>query len=176
MNNVVLVASENLRLVFDRRGDRWGHLIELFRDGAPITTLSSVEGVATDDWPPSPAFQNLDNQTFPGKGETALLVGKAGSSHWSAAIEADSATAALRFDIACRFGDEPSFLGSTYSIVGEASDKPFRLPTITLSESADDCRRTIKTTSDRHTIRITFEPARLPRTVRWQYIVSFRTT
>jgi hypothetical protein len=172
MNNVVLVASENLRLVFDRRGDRWGHRIELLRDGATISTLSSIEGAATDDWPPSPPFQTLDIQAFPGKGQIALLVGKAGSSHWSAAIEADPAAGVLNFDIACRFGNEPRLLGSIYAIVGEVSNSISCLPRINLPEIADGCRRTVDATGDRLTIRILPPPGPLPQTVRWQYIVS----
>jgi hypothetical protein len=173
MNNVVLVASENLRLVFDRRGDRWRHRIEVLHDGMPITTLSSIEGVATDDWPPSPAFQNLDIQTFPGKGQIALLVGKAGSSHWSAAIEPDTAAAALRFDIACRIANESRFLGSAYAIERADADPQARLPTITLPEIPDECRQVMETTADRLTICAIPELGPLPRTVRWQFVVSF---
>ena len=172
MNNVVLVVSENLRLVFDRRGDRWGHRVELLCEGTPIITLSSVEGAATDDWPPSPAFQNLDVQAIAGKGMTALLVGKAGSSHWSAAIEADPAVGALHFDIACRLGNEPSLLGSVYAIVCEASNSKSCLPRITLPEIADGCRRTVDATGNRLAIRISSASGPLPRTVRWQYIIS----
>jgi hypothetical protein len=170
--NVVLMVSENLRLVFDRRGDRWGHRIELLREGRLVATLSSIEGAATDDWPPSPAFQNVDVQAIAGNGKTALLVGKAGSSHWSAAIEADPAAGALDFDIACRFGDEPRLLGSIYAIVCEASNSISCLPRINLPEIADGCRRTVDAAGDRLTIRILPPPGPLPRTVRWQYIVS----
>jgi hypothetical protein len=115
MNNIVLAASDELRVVFEYRVDRWGHTIEVRRDDQWVAAFSSIEGDATDDWPPSPAFQHIHLQTFSPNGPTALLVGKAGSSHWSAAIEADRAAGVLRFDIACRLGGEPTLLGAAYS-------------------------------------------------------------
>ncbi|HEY2148013.1 MAG TPA: hypothetical protein VGH32_08755, partial [Pirellulales bacterium] len=81
MNSLVLVAGPRLRIAFDRRGDRWGHRIELLDDRATITAIESVEGSAIDNWPPSPAFQTLDMETRAGERQIALLVGKAGESH-----------------------------------------------------------------------------------------------
>lgn len=63
MSSIVLEAGPNLRIIFDRRADRWGHRIELLDDGATMAAIESVEGSAIDNWPPSPAFQTLDVET-----------------------------------------------------------------------------------------------------------------
>ena len=79
MNDIVLAASDELRIVFDHRVDRWGHRIEIGRNGKWSAALSSIEGDSSDEWPPSPPFQHIHLQTFSLNGPTALLVGKAGT-------------------------------------------------------------------------------------------------
>ena len=71
MNNIVLAASDELRVVFDNRVDRWGHTIEVRREDQWIVAYSSIEGTSSDDWPPSPAFQHIHLQTFSLNGPTA---------------------------------------------------------------------------------------------------------
>lgn len=174
---VMIGAGPDLQVVFDRRGDRWGHRIELLRDGELLVAVESIEGAAADAWPPSPAFQTLDVQSIAGRGQTALLVGKAGTSHWSAAIEADSVTETLRFDIACRAAHEPLFLGSSYSIVGEIVDARQRvLPNIDLADESADCRAALEVRENRLVIRVRSLVSDLPNTSRWVYTVSRRRT
>ena len=57
--------------------------------------LESIEGTATDDWPPSPPLQSLSIETLPDGRRVALLVGMAGRSHWSASIEAVASAPSL---------------------------------------------------------------------------------
>jgi hypothetical protein len=100
------------------------------------------------------------------------LVGKAGSSHWSAAIEADREVGVLRFDIACRLGDEPTFLGSSYSRADEPKESALPQPRIDLAMINDGCRRAVEPDEDRLSIRVFSDLNGLPRTIRWKYLAS----
>ena len=172
MNNIVLAASDNLRLVFDRRGDRWGHRIEVRREDQWVAAFSSIEGTAADDWPPSPAFQHIHLQTFLLNGPTALLVGKAGASHWSAAIEADREAGVLCFDIACRLSVEPTLLGSTYSMFDDRNAAAWNRPRIELATLNDAVRRALETNYMELSIRVSSESCSEPTTIRWKYVVN----
>ena len=77
----------------------------------------SIEGTPVDDWPPSPALQSLSFHMLPDGRQAALLVGMAGSSHWSASIEPCADEPRLRFDIACRHSRRPERLGSQYQLL-----------------------------------------------------------
>jgi hypothetical protein len=104
-----------LRLNFRWLGDRYGQLISLITSGGVThALLESMEGSDNDDWPFSPPLQSLSIQTPAGKCTAALLVGAAGKSYWSASIEAADNGPALVFDIACRHGERPGWLGSRY--------------------------------------------------------------
>lgn len=171
MNSLVLEAGPHLRIVFDQRGHRWGHRIELLDDGSAIAAIESVEGSATDNWPPSPVFQTLDVETRAGERQIALLVGKAGGNHWSAAVEADAAAEVIAFDIACRFNTEPEFLGSRYSVIGGSANWP---PCVEVSAIDDGVRRVLEIDDSQRTmsIRVSGQNASLPQTVRWKYMLS----
>jgi hypothetical protein len=105
-----------LRVEFERRGDRFGHVILLVMPGEEaVPLLESVEGGPSEDWPPSPPLQSLSIETLPDGRRAALLVGMAGKSHWSASIEAATpGEAALVFDVACRAGSIGGQPLSTY--------------------------------------------------------------
>ena len=97
--------------------DRHKHVIQIVENGVSRPLLSSVEGDSSDEWPPSPAFQQLhveqrtDGDHFR---NVALLVGMAGRNHWSMSVEAPS-PAVMVFDVACRVDDrQPVNLRSTY--------------------------------------------------------------
>lgn len=107
--------GNGLRVVFEKHGDRWRHTIERVQHGLGTVALASLEGDAADDWPPSPPFQELSRETLPDGRTVLFLVGRAGTSHWSASIEAEHAPPALVFDIACRHTQRPQQLGSAYS-------------------------------------------------------------
>jgi len=101
------------RVTFEWQQDRFRHTISLVSlDARSLPLFESIEGAASEDWPPSPPLQSLtieDRSTGP----VALLVGMAGGSHWSASIEATS-EGELRFDFACRHAQAPRWLGNSY--------------------------------------------------------------
>jgi hypothetical protein len=107
--------NQRLRLDFIAHSDRLSHTISLISDAGPaLTVLESVEGDAHDTWPPSPPFQSLSLLDLPSNRQAALLVGMAGTSHWSATVEPAADAPALIFDIACRHTQPPVHLGNRY--------------------------------------------------------------
>jgi hypothetical protein len=172
MNDIVLTASDELRVVFDHRIDRWGHRIEIRREEQWIAAFSSIEGDSSDDWPPSPAFQHIHVQSVALNGPTALLVGKAGSTHWSAAIEADREAGVLRFDIACRLSIEPKQLGSSYSLLDVANQPALSQLRIEVATFDDAVQRILDTSDTDLSIRVSSESISKSSTVRWKYVVK----
>src|SRR5437016_1791687 len=84
------IGSNNLRLrvEFTWRGDRFGQVISFVGpDGRVQPLLESIEGTASDDWPPSPPLQSLSIEKLSDGRSAALFVGMAGGSHWSASVE-----------------------------------------------------------------------------------------
>jgi hypothetical protein len=110
-----LLVAGNLQLRITTLHDRHGHVIEASVDSSLVTLLESVEGDASQPWPPSPALQSLDITELE-CGPVALLVGMAGQSHWSASYEARTNEGSLVLDWACRSSREPSHLGTTYRL------------------------------------------------------------
>src|SRR6185295_18953513 len=102
-----------LAVNFEKRLDRYAHRIALVCDSETTPLAESVEGWPEDDWPPSPALQQLQMEDRPrqsphphplpkGEGEdhaVALLVGMAGHSHWSLGVEpaSESESSCLQF-------------------------------------------------------------------------------
>ena len=136
--------------------------------------MESVEGAADEPWPPSPPLQSLQWHSIGKQEPVALLVGMAGSSHWSATVAADGERILL--DVACRLSIEPLRLGSTYRLSGpDGNPLPpsVNQPKIELLPPpiAGDPRGVVESDGGRITIRIDSLTARFPRTVRWQYAV-----
>ncbi len=170
-NDVCLAASERLRVVFERHGDRWAHRVELRLPDGGWITFSSDEGNPDDFWPPSPPLQSLELQELTDGRRIAFLVGMAGASHWSAAVEARRESDEIHFDIACRCTTEPTRLGCEYGV--ELS------PGMNCDETADHFR--VEHSTDGHCawldgnnrrILIAVEAAATPCTFRWRYAVS----
>lgn len=130
--------SKRLRLDFVHEFDRWSHQVAARPEG-PIV-LSSCEGDANDDWPPSPPLQEVDPHEFDLNRSAILGVGKSGNSHWSASFEsgldsksinptqAASRESALdcggiRIELACLRGENsqgpPPQLGSRYRLANQ---------------------------------------------------------
>jgi hypothetical protein len=118
------------QIAFDHLGDRFGHAVIIAGNAAPIASaaagpsadsrplegfqLVSVEGTPEESWPASPALQ----QQLSGEGhfaEAALLLGMAGSSHWSLAAQVDQ-DGNVVIEVACRLKQKPVWLGSTYQL------------------------------------------------------------
>jgi hypothetical protein len=114
-NREQLLESDRLRVRFWLAEDRYAHEIWLAVAGEWMAVLASVEGSPSEDWPASPPFQSLHCAELGTANQSALLVGMAGKSHWSASIELDPAGDCARFDIACRVrGATAPGLSSTY--------------------------------------------------------------
>jgi len=103
-----------LQVRFSRSGDRYAHRI-LFVDGEQETViLTSVEEDDDDHWPPSPPLQQLTTEDRNNGRPVALLVGMAGRTHWSVSVEPHQSAPLLLFDVACRFHEQPTRLGTNY--------------------------------------------------------------
>lgn len=113
----VAIASGDLQVVFVRSGDRFAHYLAHTAAHDEIL-LASVEGTDDDAWPASPPWQELHVER---RGEllVALLVGRAGRSHWSMSVEPDDH--GLLFDVACRTSGKVDLLASTYRLVDAAT-------------------------------------------------------
>jgi hypothetical protein len=158
------IERGDLRVVFRWRGDRYGHTIERLIDGNWWPLLESIEGTADDDWPPSPVLQSLHIERRP-SGPVALLVGQAGSSHWSASVEADWDRSELVFDVACRVTRCDSQVGSTYRALQPDTDS-----LIALVARLNDSIVSAKGDSD-----WTIGPGRIaeaPATIQWRYSIA----
>lgn len=135
---VVLDADgRGLELTFWIEADRCAHRLAAIAGTQRVVLLESMEGAAVEPWPSSPPWQQVNGSSVYGGASRAnaiLLVGAAGSSHWSASVEricvertqkgASSVqrgqgllpVTGLLFDVACRAKSRPKCLSSTYRI------------------------------------------------------------
>jgi hypothetical protein len=160
MSSDVVVACGRLRVVFDQLSDRIGHRIEVFLNNEFVSVLESAEGSGDDDWPKSPALQTVHVEARPA-GSVALLVGMAGKSHWSASVAADEASGRVAFDVACRVGREPEWLGSNYRQLGDMN-----LVQVVVEASVFEVNGELITITP-----LPHQSTQLPRTVQWRYVV-----
>lgn len=119
----IFIPVGRLQLVFQWQGDRYGHRLDLApgdarATGAAPAFLESVEGRPDDAWPASPPLQECHVEPRADGRTVALLVGRAGKSHWSLSVLCDPATSGLLFEVACRLAGEPKWLGSRYRASG----------------------------------------------------------
>ena len=169
----MVLASDLWHVEFTRRGDRLAHVISRLVDGLPRPLLSSIEGTANDEWPPSPPLQEVHFESRPGV-ELALPVGMAGKSHWSISIELCAATGRLTFDVACRVRSVPVFLGSKYAIiqpsgVGLQNEPGWKLDVEPIDGQLE-CQ--IGRSATRLCITAASSVEKVPATVRWRYVLS----
>lgn len=152
------LSGGGLRIVFVRRGDRFGHTIESVVDGQPRVVFASVEGDAAEPWPASPPFQQLHFEDRPEGKRVALLVGMAGTSHWSASVEFDATRGEAIFDVACRMRSAPVQLGSLY-----AGHEPY--------DWIHPLEGVQARTADGVSVGPISQPVEIPCTLRWKYVV-----
>ncbi len=124
MSDEEALTALGLRVAFRRVADRYAHVIEAVRGSALVTIAESLEGTGETDWPPSPALQQLHFETRADGSRLALLVGRAGGSHWSLSVEAKPDSPRVTFDVACRLRESPLLLGSEYRLFNDASMLP----------------------------------------------------
>jgi hypothetical protein len=162
-----VIDCGDLRVAFEWRGDRYGHCVQQQIGGVWHSVLESCEGSAAEDWPPSPALQNLHIEHRE-TGSVALLVGKSGTSHWSASVELLAARLAMQFDIACRVQAPPQHLGTVY----RCADRSSR-PTVQVAALPQDaiCEFVeLQEISSWH-IQPFSAPSHYPCTIRWRYTI-----
>ena len=142
----------------------------------------SSEGDIHSPWPPSPALQELHVQRPDASREVALLVGRAGTSHWSSSIEVEAHR--LRFDVACRVQEAAKSLGSSYRLLTRAQHRPneqivWPAHGLILRCSGEPTTATKFAQVGDEELRLAPAalPSRLPSTVRWAYefVVETRT-
>ncbi len=119
MSEPVVLSGSGLQIRFEFVGDRFVHSIAAVNqqdDEQVVPLATSEEGTDEQDWPASPAFQELHLQEVDTR-PLAMLVGATTSGHFSLAVDFDPATGRAVFDAACRVKKSPAEtprLGSTY--------------------------------------------------------------
>lgn len=166
-------AGRSLRVEFIRRQDRYAHVISRLEGNIAFPIWESFEGTDADDWPPSPPLQQLSVETLSDGRRVALLVGMAGTSHWSLSVEAAPEGGAIIFDAACRVTQSPVALGSSYrrcSDEGSTAGPPLALwegcniPSDSGARSCDICLIGSVLSITPPALKTT-----LPGTARWKY-------
>jgi len=114
----VVLASDRWRLVFESQAGRWRSRAELRRGEQWVALLESIEGEDSDPWPPSPPWQETHLDQHAAAGPVLMLLGRAGTSHWSASVELAGSFAV--FDCACRVKAAPQRLGQRYRLLFDA--------------------------------------------------------
>ena len=120
-DNPLIVEAASLRAVFTRHADRWHHRVEIRADSKWPVVLRSVEGVPEEDFPPSPAIQQLHPHVDANTGLAVLGVGMSGGNHWSLVCKTSSSQQdgahQLAFSFACRSRHPPARIGNTYEVL-----------------------------------------------------------
>ena len=110
------LQADELKVEFEKVGDRFSHKISLKHDGSWSVVLESIEGTDEDKWPASPPLQQIVAEPIGKDGRTVLLgVGLSGTGHWSISVDENEA-GGLFMDIACRVSGDHGFLGSTWRL------------------------------------------------------------
>lgn len=163
------------RIEFQWRDDRYVHRIMTDQ----IEIARSVEGDASEIWPPSPPLQQLSLESIDNS-PTILGVGSAGRSHWSLSVErtsSDQHGECFRFDLALRSRATPKYIGSTYltspSIqfqAGEGTEiKQVEIEQVEINRgNTGSCQDRSITIHPDHDLENT---ADVPTTYRWSYLV-----
>lgn len=164
-----ILEAAGLRVRFFRSGDRYAHEVYVLEGGRWLSALVSVEGSPEEDWPASPPFQSLEIERRGGQA-VALLVGMAGTSHWSASAQIDPLVPCIHFDVAARVRSANAGpLGSAYRAAPEwaaAQGGPCPLE-IEPADGPPAARREGPVTR----IAAAASTDSAPRTIRWAYRV-----
>ena len=177
-------SGRGLRVSFHRHIDRYAHTIGLVEDHQVIPLLASEEGSRSEDWPASPPLIDLHVEERPHADRVVLLVGLAGSSHWSLSASANTQRRAVIFDVACRAKHRPPWLGSSYrTMVPPSLSKAGRSAWMEISglrgelciEPADSGPEAELITTDAR-LSICPPPQSAPpppTTIRWKYLIRY---
>ena len=173
-----------LRVDFIKLADRYGHRLSVVqRDETGHETLvplaESVEGASDEPWPPSPPLQSLSIEKLADGRTAALLLGMAGSNHWSASIT-QTVEGAIEFDCACRYSQTPQALGSAYKaapLVRAMQDKIFVVleqPAfgVTMIFHAQAAPPDLESAGTTFRLQAPVQKLARQTTVRWKYFVQ----
>ena len=158
--------GQRLRCEFVEIGGRFQHTVALVGDAEVTTVLASLSPDDEHTWPASPPWQELHVHQQTDGVPALMLVGRAGSSHWSMSATVDPADNALLFDVACRAGEPADFLGETYA--AEAAADQLSITAVRLGEAAP--AKVIRT--DKRVVIDATEVQRSLGTVRWAYRIA----
>lgn len=171
-----------LSIAFHWRKDRYDHVIALVNGAKNQSLYRSVNGSIDEDWPASPAIQQLSTETIEGK-TTVLGVGCCGSSHFSVSVQPATTrdgSEAIRFEWAVRLSKELSqteidaiegfWLGTTY--LAAKSRDPWR-PNIAYQFEAMD-NAAFEMTKQEIQTNYCLRPLQTAdqRTIQWSYFVQ----
>jgi hypothetical protein len=182
LKNPLVLASDRLRISFQRAGDRFGHTIEFVDGGAAHVLFTSLEGTPAEPWPGSPPFQEAHLEQRAGGRQVVLLVGMAGHSHWSGSAEIDPQSDSVVFDIACRMRGRAEWVGSRYEILGNKSAADSGQicltpgsaaggPTVCLQLAAGGDPAALLTEGSELRVALGAVESAAARTVRWTYTI-----
>lgn len=178
------IVLARVRIDFVHRRDRYAHVLSVRVGEAWQELLTSREGEPDEVWPVSPPFQHASVQRQPGKSEIGLLLGSAGSSHWSMSVEPLASGEGFLFDVACRWGSAPARLGSEYICGGNALVQPPQR-SVRIAYSGGECRIEALTVdgaacsaevSTRGVALYVDTSHDIPPTVRWRYSIDVSGT
>lgn len=167
---------------FSRRLDRVGHVVSLVEGDHCTPLFASLEGDDQEDWPTSPPLQEVHIENRGGS-LVAMLVGMAGDSHWSVAMDPLAGEVGIMVAVACRIKQHPvricSRYGSIWETTGPEVDREGRLiwqvgkrriavEVVSLPEFP-----TPETPSDAagFEINASVDEAPFPKTIQWRYRV-----
>lgn len=174
---MILTALDDgfgLQVSFTRTRDRYSHRIAIQHAGLLLPVLESIEGSDQDRWPCSPPLQQLSFEER-AAGPVALLIGMAGTSHWSVSVETDHRAREVVFDIACRARERPDRLASAYRLLAPVDESDNG---VSWRAATTDCPQVCRfTVVDPATLRRSASELRieaptgvvLPGTIRWRY-------
>jgi hypothetical protein len=167
---------------FARRLDRVGHVVSLVEGEKCTPLFASLEGDDQDDWPPSPPLQEVHIEKRD-KNLVAMLVGMAGDSHWSVAMDPMAGGVGITVAVACRLKQHPVQIGSRYGnlieglspqtdsegrIVWQLGEHRVAIEVVSLSEYP-----TPETPYDPQgfEIKASINEEPFPKTIQWRYLI-----
>ena len=182
MSRPMQIASAGVSVTFTPAGDRFTQRIEIA--GAALLAVDE-DAESAETWPPSPPLQDVHLEQRSEGRQLALMIGRAGLSHWSISCELDSSAGEVLFDVACRIKEPAAWLGSTYQLPpgvtfsGDEHSGELRMDEHTICRiSADhDCeiswhaesKRLVFLPRTHAEVPAMSEGNSFPRTIRWRY-------
>lgn len=179
MSEPIILTGGGLQVRFQFVGDRFVHTIAAFDDERLTPLAASIEGAPEEEWPASPAIQEVNTQ-HPGENPLAMLMGQTVQGYWSVTIELNPATGRAEFDVACRVKSAPT-LGSSYRTVVtpqptaegtrlEVGDVVVEVTSLGTDAAADSGPELV-CDDEGFSVICHDSPVKFPQTLRWRYAI-----